>query len=60
MSAEHSKTKCAHEGCVCEVDPGQTYCGPFCATSAGETISTDQPCDCGHERCKRAARPMAG
>ena len=60
MDVEAPKTKCAHEGCVCEVNDGQTYCGPHCASTAGETMALEQPCGCGHDACKRQTRPMAG
>jgi len=59
MAEEQRNTRCAHEGCVCEVIDGQTYCGPYCASSAGETVVTDQPCGCGHDVCERQTRPLA-
>jgi hypothetical protein len=46
------KIKCAHEPCVCEVAPGQTYCSEYC-----ERVATSQPplaaalCRCGHSDC---------
>jgi len=48
-----AKQKCAHDGCMCQVYPGQTYCGPYCATAAAEqsiTLETGR-CECGHEHC---------
>ena len=53
--------KCAHEGCLCEIQGGQTYCGPFCATAAAEADVHQQqgPCECGHSACRHAVAPGA-
>jgi len=58
MSADPSATrKCARDGCMCQVAEGQTFCGPHCASSAGETNPSEQACGCGHDACKRGALP---
>lgn len=56
MSNQQSMRKCAHEGCMCEVSAGQTYCGPFCATAAAEAEFTHEHgrCQCGHAACAGA------
>ena len=46
--------KCAHAGCTCEIREGQTYCGPSCATAAGDPDVRNDPgrCECGHDSCR--------
>jgi len=53
------RKKCAHEGCVCEVSNGQTYCGPYCATAAAEAVVHHEPgpCQCGHPDCRATIQP---
>lgn len=44
---------CAHEGCRCQVEQGEEYCGDFCRehTASGPT---GEPCGCGHAACQAA------
>ena len=57
MAAEQTKKKCAHDGCQCAVDAGQTYCGPHCATASAEPrIGIAEQCHCGHDACRAAAQ----
>ena len=46
MSADSNK--CAMDGCLCTVAPGQKYCSPYCETAKGQTTLE---CDCGHPAC---------
>lgn len=43
---EDDITRCAHPGCTCKVEPGQTYCSTDC-----EEQSDDETCICGHADC---------
>jgi hypothetical protein len=47
------KIKCAHEPCVCDVDPGQAYCSQFCERAATRQTPGDDDgtCRCGHAHC---------
>jgi hypothetical protein len=55
--------KCAHAGCQCAVEPGQTYCSPSCqqmAQQAGGRQQSQQGssaaqagCGCGHAACRQ-------
>ncbi|MGZ4997601.1 MAG: hypothetical protein ACXV8P_05815 [Methylobacter sp.] len=38
--------RCAHSGCTCKVEPGQTYCCSDC-----EEQSDNETCYCGHADC---------
>jgi len=50
MAAE--KIKCAHEPCVCDVDPGQAYCSAYCEQAATRQPPDDEAdCRCGHAHC---------
>jgi hypothetical protein len=40
---------CAHEPCLCPVEPGRTYCCPACARG-GPALDR---CPCGHFGCER-------
>jgi hypothetical protein len=45
-------TWCAHEGCRCRVEPGQTYCSPHCANVGVEAPEQrEERCACGHPAC---------
>jgi hypothetical protein len=46
MSADSNK--CAMDGCLCTVPPGQKFCSAYCETAKGETTLE---CDCGHPAC---------
>jgi hypothetical protein len=46
MAAE--ATKCAMDGCLCMVPPGQKYCSSYCEAAKG---SITLECDCGHPGC---------
>lgn len=49
---DQGKTKCAHDGCKCQVPPGQMYCSAHCAQAAGDKTRGDEHCGCGHQDCK--------
>ena len=46
MSADSNK--CAMDGCLCMVPPGQKFCSGYCETAKGKTTLE---CDCGHPAC---------
>jgi hypothetical protein len=46
MTAEAKK--CAMDGCLCMVPPGQKYCCAYCE-AARKAIKLS--CDCGHPEC---------
>lgn len=48
---EDDISRCAHSGCTCEVEPGQTYCSADC-----EEQSDDETCYCGHADCVPEAK----
>jgi hypothetical protein len=57
--------KCAHSGCVCTVESGETYCSDCCASmAAGDQAAADDECNCGHPECMAAAHaspaPLVG
>jgi hypothetical protein len=46
---------CAHQGCICHVDAGQSYCSSHCERAAAEQPAgeaTLPPCGCGHAECQ--------
>ena len=43
------KSKCAHIPCVCDVVPGQEYCGEACRDAGSEDVEI--ACQCGHTSC---------
>ena len=52
---------CAHPGCLCQVNPGERYCGDFCRQAAedGRRKQPESPlrappgrCVCGHAACQ--------
>jgi hypothetical protein len=57
--------KCAHSGCQCSVDAGQTYCSPSCQQQAQQSQGRQQSqqgsssgqqgarCSCGHAACRQ-------
>jgi hypothetical protein len=46
------KKKCAHEPCVCDVAPGQTYCSDWCEHAATSGPPREETaCRCGHKGC---------
>jgi hypothetical protein len=42
-------TKCAHIPCMCDVEPGQEYCGEACRDAGSEDVEI--ACQCGHATC---------
>ena len=60
LGREH-KAKCGHAACVCLVEPSQSYCSDWCASSSGLNGSNELPgktrggkCQCGHADCEQA------
>ena len=52
MANHQRDNRCAHDGCSCEVNEGQTYCSPSCERADAETQATgDGRCNCGHPDC---------
>lgn len=55
--------KCAHAGCQCSVEAGQTYCSPSCQQQAQQSSGRQQSqqgsaaggmqCNCGHAACRQ-------
>jgi hypothetical protein len=55
---EEHMNKCGHQGCVCVVEPSQSYCSEYCARASGASTSNELPghiragrCECGHAAC---------
>ena len=59
--------KCAHPGCNCSVQAGQTYCSPYCQQRHGgqqsqqgsrqqsqQGASGSSGCGCGHAACQHS------
>jgi hypothetical protein len=44
------QVKCAHPKCMCRVEGGGRYCGPWCEEHAREEAA---PCGCGHPICEQ-------
>jgi hypothetical protein len=42
-------TKCAHIPCLCDVPPGEKYCGDACRDAGSE--DTEIACECDHPAC---------
>jgi hypothetical protein len=38
---------CAHDPCLCGVEPGRRFCAPACAWAPADA----ETCDCGHFGC---------
>ncbi len=43
-----AEKRCAHEGCVCKVSEGETFCSDYCREHAGHA---EERCRCGHPEC---------
>jgi len=53
MMVDQETTKCARDGCKCQVPAGQTYCSPHCAEAAASVeVRGEESCQCGHNACK--------
>ena len=54
--AKSHLNKCSHEGCVCTVEPGKSYCSKYCeeAGSGARKAHAGHACECGHDACDRA------
>jgi hypothetical protein len=58
VGREHMN-KFAHAGCVCVVEPSQSYCSEYCARESSADTSNELPgkshggaCECGHPDCE--------
>jgi hypothetical protein len=47
--ANQKMKKCAHIPCLCDVPPGQTYCGDICHEAGSEDVEI--ACQCSHQAC---------
>jgi hypothetical protein len=47
--ANQEENKCAHIPCLCEVAPGQKYCGEACREAGSEDVEV--ACQCDHAKC---------
>jgi hypothetical protein len=47
--ANQEKAKCAHIPCLCDVGPGQEYCGEACRDAGNEEVEI--ACQCDHASC---------
>jgi hypothetical protein len=52
--------KCGHAPCVCLVQPGESYCSPYCETASANTSANVLRCGCGHAECDRQKRGRTG
>jgi len=52
MIPAKATNKCSHPPCNCEVDGGQQFCGPICASEE----TPQGPCPCGHPECDQSAQ----
>ena len=55
--ANKNTKKCAHIPCLCDVAPGQEYCGEACRDAGSEAV--DIACQCDHAACPLVIRPSA-
>lgn len=58
--AQPVAARCQHDGCSCEVDPGELWCSESCMN--GQQGYAEQPangCSCGHAGCSAAAERQA-
>ena len=58
--ANKNTKKCAHIPCLCDVAPGQEYCGEACRDAGSEAV--DIACQCDHAACPlviRVSPPLA-
>lgn len=54
--ASERQNQCAHDGCECRVEEGQTYCSPHCARAQTQPAGDrDAGCQCGHADCEGSA-----
>ncbi len=49
MAEHQANRKCAHEGCQCNVRPGDKYCSDYCARAG---TMTELHCNCQHAECR--------
>ena len=53
MMVDQDTTKCARDGCKCQVPSGQAYCSPQCTEAASSVeVRSEESCQCGHDVCK--------
>jgi len=55
--ANRNMKKCAHIPCLCDVVPGQEYCGEACRDAGNENVEI--ACQCDHTACPLVIRPSA-
>jgi hypothetical protein len=55
--ANRNTKKCAHIPCLCDVVPGQEYCGPACRDAGSEDVEI--ACQCDHTACPLVIRLSA-
>jgi hypothetical protein len=53
--ASERQNQCAHDGCDCRVEEGQTYCSQYCARADSHTGEEGGGCQCGHAGCGEQA-----
>lgn len=50
--ASERQSQCAHDGCECAVQEGQSYCSAYCERAEAERKETGEAdCGCGHADC---------
>lgn len=47
--ADSNVNKCAHIPCLCDVAPGEEYCGSACRDAGSDQVEV--LCECGHTDC---------
>jgi hypothetical protein len=50
---DQQNKKCAHIPCLCNVPPGQEYCGEVCRDAGREDVEIS--CQCDHPQCPLVA-----
>ncbi len=43
--------KCAHAGCLCDVEEANGFCSDHCREHAGGGDHLEHACECGHAAC---------
>jgi hypothetical protein len=50
------QNKCQHPACLCQAEPGKSYCSEYCSahdlSAAGPGAKRDGTCGCGHPACE--------
>jgi hypothetical protein len=55
--ANKKTKKCAHIPCLCDVLPGEEYCGEACRDAGSDDVEI--ACQCDHPACPLATRHSA-